>query len=212
MQGSAAISSGLFADLGATPVAGLRQAIGAALLCLVVRRRNFVTKRGSAGRTLEQMLSETLTLATLDADGLHANPCPVPVHEVAREVLASLAHPMSDASTDELEPVEAWVDEGHLSHILSNLLGNAAKYGAPPFEVACRDTEEGVQLSVRDRGPGVPPDFVPQLFDRFARSDEAVRGREKGTGLGLYITQKLAEANGGTVRHERPQGGGPASS
>jgi two-component system sensor histidine kinase MtrB len=62
-------------------------------------------------------------------------------------------------------------------------------------------------LSVVDRGPGIAPEVLPHLFDRFAKSDES-----RGSGLGLAIARRLVEAHGGTIRAERPAEGGTAIS
>ena len=59
-----------------------------------------------------------------------------------------------------------------------------------------------VEVRVLDHGPGVPPKFVPRLFDRFARADTAATKAQKGTGLGLSIVRGLVEANDGLARYE----------
>jgi signal transduction histidine kinase len=65
-----------------------------------------------------------------------------------------------------------------------------------------------VEVVVSDAGEGVPPEFVPHLFERFSRAASGVAPTRTGTGLGLYIVRELVEANGGTIRYEpnRPNG------
>ncbi len=87
---------------------------------------------------------------------------------------------------------------------MSNLLDNAAKWSPPdrPVEVAVR----GGEVTVRDHGPGIADEDLPFVFDRFYRARSA-RGLP-GSGLGLAIVRQVAEAHGGRVLVERPEGGG----
>ncbi len=98
-------------------------------------------------------------------------------------------------------------DEGapRLDRIVVNLLGNALAYS--PGEVVVRAATDGdaVRVEIVDRGPGIPPDDLPRLFERFERGGRA--GGE-GLGLGLYIVRKLVEAHGGRVRAESVPGQG----
>ena len=93
-----------------------------------------------------------------------------------------------------------------LGRAVNNLLDNAASYA--PAGSAVDVTLEGATLTVRDRGPGVPPEELPHIFDRFYR---AANARERaGSGLGLAIVKQVAERHGGTVRAEPAPGGGLA--
>jgi two-component system sensor histidine kinase MprB len=91
-----------------------------------------------------------------------------------------------------------------IERAVSNLLDNAAKWSPPggEIEVAVRDGE----ITVRDHGPGIAEEDLPYVFDRFYRASSA-RGLP-GSGLGLAIVKQVAEAHGGTVVAERPEGGG----
>jgi two-component system, OmpR family, sensor histidine kinase MprB len=91
-----------------------------------------------------------------------------------------------------------------LGRAVNNLLDNAAKYAPDGSEVDV--TVAGTTLTVRDRGPGVPPEELPHIFDRFYRASNA---RERtGSGLGLAIVKQVAEAHSGTVVAEQAPGGG----
>jgi signal transduction histidine kinase len=79
--------------------------------------------------------------------------------------------------------------------VVQNLLSNAVAYGEAPVQIRAARQGESVRLEVQDRGPGIPEDLVPKLFDRFMR----------GAGLGLFIVRHLVEANGGSVRYERAE-------
>jgi two-component system sensor histidine kinase MprB len=91
-----------------------------------------------------------------------------------------------------------------IERAVANLLDNAAKWSPPggDVEVAVHDGE----VTVRDHGPGIADEDLPYVFDRFYRAS-AARGLP-GSGLGLAIVKQVAEAHGGTVAAERPDGGG----
>ncbi|MEP6977008.1 MAG: ATP-binding protein [Thermoleophilia bacterium] len=91
-----------------------------------------------------------------------------------------------------------------IERAVSNLLDNAAKWSPPggEIEVSVKDGE----VTVRDHGPGIAESDLPYVFDRFYRAPSA-RGKP-GSGLGLAIVRQVAEAHGGTVVAERPEGGG----
>jgi signal transduction histidine kinase len=98
-------------------------------------------------------------------------------------------------------------DEQALKHALRNLLENAVKYGTEGNNwigvFACTVEDEhgqAVEFRVADRGPGIPPDEQPQIFDPFFRGRRAVQDQIHGTGLGLNLVKKIVEAHGGTIR------------
>jgi two-component system sensor histidine kinase MprB len=108
-----------------------------------------------------------------------------------------------------------------LHRAVGNLLDNAVKHGGAggrvevevrsdppgdPADVAGCDEPGGAEVRVRDHGPGIAPDDLPHVFDRFWRAPGA-RGLP-GAGLGLAIVRQVAEAHGGSVRAEVPDGGG----
>ena len=93
------------------------------------------------------------------------------------------------------------IDPVAFDRIAANLILNALRYGAPPVEVRVEQSS----LSVEDRGPGVAPEFVPRLFERFSRSDESRRSAAPGAGLGLSIASAYANALGGELAYEPAQ-------
>jgi two-component system sensor histidine kinase PilS (NtrC family) len=107
--------------------------------------------------------------------------------------------------------VEVRMDPTHLHQILWNLCDNAVKYasataGAIAVELSCGVVEHSGRpyLEVADRGPGIKPDKVEQIFEPFYTSQPG------GTGLGLYISRELAERNGAALRYQPRRGGGSA--
>jgi two-component system, OmpR family, sensor histidine kinase MprB len=91
-----------------------------------------------------------------------------------------------------------------IERAISNLLDNAAKWSPPDGEVEV--SVRGGDVVVRDHGPGIEPDDLPFVFDRFYRAESA-RGTP-GSGLGLAIVRQVAEAHGGSVSAEAAEGGG----
>jgi PAS domain S-box-containing protein len=163
---------------------------------------------GDAGHRLQTMLEETLTVSALDAGGVTTNPAPVRVDEVVVQTLAGMGEAPAGLDLSGLCTATAHVDRGHLVQVLTNLIGNAVKYGHPPLSISCDQTPDAVLLRVSDSGDGVPVDFAPHLFDRYARADRDRRSDTRGTGLGLYIARSLLRANGADIWHEPTPGGG----
>ena len=109
---------------------------------------------------------------------------------------------------------ETWLDADKIDQILGNLIENAVRHGAGTVTVVVEPLEtagaravcpggEGIAVSVRDEGDGVPPELVPRIFRQFWRAK-----RRGGAGLGLYIVKGLVEAHGGTITVRRaPEGG-----
>jgi PAS domain S-box-containing protein len=101
-----------------------------------------------------------------------------------------------------------FADPARLDQILANLASNALKYSPPETEVTVElgATPDALRLSVADRGPGIPQEELPRLFQRYYRSRTA--GRVEGLGLGLFITRKLVEAHGWRIEASSEVGEG----
>jgi YD repeat-containing protein len=105
-------------------------------------------------------------------------------------------------------PLTLIADETRLRQILVNLLGNAVKFtDRGGVSVRVGYTENRLRIAVRDTGIGIPPDQLDRLFQAFSQVDSATRGRA-GTGLGLVISRRLAEAMGGTIEVASTPGSG----
>ena len=94
--------------------------------------------------------------------------------------------------------IEGDWDADRLGQVLQNVLGNAVKYapGTDPITVVVSADEAEARVEVTDLGPGIPPEHLPRLFERFYRADATGAG---GLGLGLYISRMLIEAHGGRI-------------
>ena len=167
----------------------------------------------------------TLTLAEAGTLALHLEPTDLSVlaQEVAAsfESLAAKSNVRLSVSAPEDLPL-AELDPLRIKQVLGNLVANALRYSPAGSEVAIgaqagrRDststTSSGrdsgpdfVTLSVADQGPGIAPEILPHLFDRFVKSAES-----RGSGLGLAIARRLVEAHHGTIWVEQPPAGGTA--
>ncbi|HET9317641.1 MAG TPA: ATP-binding protein, partial [Vicinamibacteria bacterium] len=101
-------------------------------------------------------------------------------------------------------------DPDRLQQVIWNLLSNAIKFTPRGGHVLLRleKAESHVAITVEDDGPGVDPDFLPFVFDRFRQADSSSTRRQGGLGLGLAIVRHLVELHGGTVSAENRAGGG----
>src|SRR4029077_18457733 len=93
-------------------------------------------------------------------------------------------------------------DPDRLEQVLGNLIANAIKYGRPngSVTVGARATEAGpIEIYVRDDGPGIPPEALERIFERFYRVDKARSREQGGTGLGLSIVKHIVQSHGGRV-------------
>jgi signal transduction histidine kinase len=97
--------------------------------------------------------------------------------------------------------IELVTDPTAFERVAANLILNALRHGTPPVEVR-GEGEEPFRLVVEDRGEGVPAEFVPELFERFSRSDDTSRAGTPGAGLGLSIALAYAKALGGRLEYE----------
>jgi PAS domain S-box-containing protein len=178
---------------------------------VVLRRAGSI--RTSAGR-MATMIEDLVDVVRLEAGQVTIRPRAVDVAPFAAELRERLRGALA-VERLRLELPEglprAWADPARLERILVNLITNALKYSPPETEtVLSAERRDGVlRLSVVDRGPGIAPDEVPRIFERFYRSPSTA-SRQDGLGLGLYVTRLLVEAHGGTIAVESALGRGSA--
>jgi two-component system, OmpR family, sensor histidine kinase MtrB len=114
---------------------------------------------------------------------------------------------------DSLPDLPVRVDPRRLDVIIANLVGNALRHGAPPVVIrAWTHPEAGrewVCLRASDSGPGLPPEILPHVFERFYKADTA-RARSDGSGLGLAIAWENARLHGGSIQAANSPDGGAA--
>ncbi|BAU82948.1 two-component system histidine kinase [Streptomyces laurentii] len=109
--------------------------------------------------------------------------------------------------TELTDGIRARLDPRRFDVVVANLVGNALRHGAAPVTVRVYEEAGALVTEVADRGPGIPDDVLPHVFDRFYKGDPA-RTRSAGSGLGLAITLENVRLHGGTaVAANRPDGG-----
>jgi signal transduction histidine kinase len=129
------------------------------------------------------------------------------IRVVADSCAQQAAKAGSDLQLDLEDGVRGHWDRFRLEQVLTNLIGNAIKYGAGgPIDIRLRTTEACAIIVVQDRGIGIPPDALDRIFGRFERSS----GTENfsGLGLGLFITREIVEQHGGSIYAENREDGG----
>ncbi|MBD0423471.1 HAMP domain-containing histidine kinase [Streptomyces sp. TRM S81-3] len=189
-----------------TPLASIR---GYAELTRRGRERVGPDTRHALGRIESEagrmtlLVEDLLLLARLDAGRPlqfeRTDLVPLVVDTVSDARAAGLGHNWRLDLPD--EPALVSADAARLQQVLVNLLGNARNHTPPGTTVTARVRRSGpwVCVDVEDNGPGIPPELLPHVFERFARGDSA-RSRATGsTGLGLAIVQAVAAAHGGAV-------------
>jgi signal transduction histidine kinase len=150
---------------------------------------------------MAMLVEQLLDLSRLDAEAIAVVPQRLNVRDRLEEIVAHAAAGESDGITIEAdEQLEAKADPIVLERILSNLVTNALRHGRPPVKVEASRGDRHLRIAVEDRGEGVPAEFVPDLFERFSRSESARAVR--GTGLGLAIARSYARAHHGELLYE----------
>ncbi|PWJ27358.1 two-component system OmpR family sensor kinase [Branchiibius hedensis] len=149
------------------------------------------------------LVEDLLLLARLDA-GRPLERSEVDVTRLLLETIgdAHAASPDHDWQLDlPDEPVELEGDEARLRQVIINLLGNARRHTPAGTKVvaSARTVGDQVEISIADNGPGIDPELVPRIFERFTRGDEARTRTEGSTGLGLSIVSAVVAAHHGTV-------------
>jgi signal transduction histidine kinase len=164
---------------------------------------------------LGRLVDQLLDLSRIESGELRLNRSPVPLHPLVREVLSEIEVAradrgvrMRDAVPDDLPPV--LVDPERVHQVLFNLLDNAVRYTPAGGEVtvSAHSAAGGCEIAVRDTGPGIAPEHLPRLFERFYRADAARSRGDGGTGIGLAIARSVVEAHGGRIRAESRVGQG----
>lgn len=159
------------------------------------------------GRHLLDLINEVLDITRIETGTFQLSPEAVMVDDVVDDVL-ELTRPLAAAGNIELSrraegcEVHVLADRQRLKQILLNLVANAVKYNHPGgrVSVSCRRDEASstLRINVRDTGPGIRPEHLALLFTPFERLG-AERTDVEGTGVGLALSRRLAEAMGGRV-------------
>ncbi len=166
-------------------------------------------------RLINRLVEDLHILALADIGQLPLNKETVDVAELIRQTTATFALAAESRGVrvdTEIEPVPLLVDvdPDRLAQVVRNLLSNALRHTPKGGRITvCARRQDGhVRLEVRDTGPGIPPEHVSHVFDRFWRGDPSRARDTGGSGLGLSIARSLVNAMGGRIGVESQVGKG----
>jgi signal transduction histidine kinase len=166
-----------------------------------------------ATRRAARLVADLLVLAELDRPATAAR-APVPLDQVVVDVTRECGplRPEVSVRVTRLDEAVVLGDALRLQQLLINLLDNALRASPAGGEVrlALALETEGAVITVDDDGPGIPPELLPHVFDRFVRADRRVRHQGAGSGLGLAIALAIARSHGGRLEAANGASGGAA--
>lgn len=160
---------------------------------------------------LTRLVGDLRTLALAEAGELPVERVPVDLVALTRRVVNRFDAPASARSVEltiePSSPIQALGDPDRIEQILGNLLSNALRYTPDAGRITVALASTGL-LTVHDSGPGIAPEALPHIFERFYRAERSRSRDEGGTGLGLAIARQLARAMGGDVTAANHPSGG----
>jgi PAS domain S-box-containing protein len=173
----------------------------------IVRTAMEVIERNAKAQT--RIISDILDVSRIITGKLSIDPEPVDLHLIIQTAVSSI-RPAADAKGVTLKvSIHDWAgvvsgDPDRLQQIVWNLLSNAVKFTPKGGEVelSLDRVDSRVEITVRDNGIGINPEFLPLVFDRFRQADASMTRRQGGLGLGLSIVRQLVELHGGVVSVE----------
>ena len=205
-----------------TPVASIEGYLGLALNPATAhideKARDFITKAHESAQHLGRLFQDLLDISKVEDGRMKNNPKIINVNEFLKDIFDGLATKadekqlnyifmpdiIDEGKEKSLQPIfYANIDPDHFREVVSNLIENAIKY-TPSGEVVVNVTgdDKQISVSVKDSGIGIPAEDIPHLFQKFYRVDNSDTREIGGTGLGLYLSRRLAEAMSGNLRVE----------
>ena len=205
-----------------TPVASIEGYLGLALNPATAhideKARDFITKAHESAQHLGRLFQDLLDISKVEDGRMKNNPKIINVNEFLKNIFDGLATKANEKQLNyifmpdiidegkekSLQPIfYANIDPDHFREVVSNLIENAIKY-TPSGEVVVNITgdDKQISVSVKDSGIGIPAEDIPHLFQKFYRVDNSDTREIGGTGLGLYLSRRLAEAMSGNLRVE----------
>ena len=154
---------------------------------------------------LDLLIQDLLTISALESERIKLNLQPVELRPLVEKIFSDLKPPSENKNVElvsQLPELTATADVNRLEQVLANLVDNAIKYGRAQGRVTVggKKLDDGkLEIFVRDDGPGIPPDSLDRVFERFYRVDKARSRDQGGTGLGLSIVKHIVQAHGGEV-------------
>jgi len=155
-------------------------------------------------KRLGRLVEDVLNVSLIESGRLSLTYTSVDIVQIAERVVDEIAARRTGhvfRRPDGSVHPQVWADPDRLYEVVANLVDNAAKYSLPPGEVVLEMQTEGQEavLSVTDGGPGIPPQELEAIFDKFHRLDIGDAKETYGYGLGLYLCRRLVEAMDGRI-------------
>ena len=182
---------------------------------LTEKQQRYLSRMLDNSDRLIRMIEALLDRTRIQSGRLDLAPCELDLGPCVADAVEQLRL-LAQAKQQVLEtvvpstPLMVWADHDRLIQIVTNLVQNAVKFTPEGGSITVMVRQENQTLagvSVRDTGPGIPSEFLDQIFDPFFRAKQ-VRSGIKGLGLGLSIVQKLVELHGGTIEAQSEPGQG----
>jgi len=154
---------------------------------------------------LDLLIQDLLTISALEAGRVKLNLQAVELRPLVEKVLGDLKPPADNKSitlVNQLPDLNTTADLSRLEQVFANLVDNAIKYGRTQGTVTVGGGKAGdgkIEIFVQDDGPGIPPESLDRVFERFYRVDKARSREQGGTGLGLSIVKHIVQSHGGKV-------------
>lgn len=170
-------------------------------------REELLTRVERNAEALEHMIGQILDYSRLELGQFPLELRPIELGPLVARIVENLSHELAghDVRVSGTDGLRVKTEPYAFERILGNLLSNAAKYSPPSgaIEVSAALDGDWIEVSVRDRGEGVPASARERVFERFYRGTTSV----PGSGLGLAVVRELANLHGGNVRVQDPPEG-----
>jgi PAS domain S-box-containing protein len=164
--------------------------------------------------TMNRLIADLVDMSAVDAGVFQVHPCATDVRPMIDQAIEQL-RPLAEAKGQALivrsaDAPRAMADAERIVQVLMNIVGNAIKFTPEAGQISLsarpstRDLATFVEFEVVDTGPGISPEHLPRIFDRFWRPPQ----REKGVGLGLAVAKGIVETHGGSISVQSPPDSG----
>lgn len=170
------------------------------------RRTNYLELIDNESRRLEGQVDKVLQIAMIDSGNFSLDKKELDVHEVIQRVVNGmhlLVNKRKGSIKLHLRAIRSKVmaDETHLVNIIYNLVDNALKYtlDVPEIIITTRDSDQGLEIAIKDNGIGIGEEIQKYIFDKFYRAETGNVHNVKGFGLGLSYVKKIIEAHSGQI-------------
>ena len=181
-----------------------------------VQRQEFLDIVVRETERLTRLINEVLDLAKIESGGMEWRLERLDLREVIEDSVAAVSQLFNEREVhlthdSPSQPANVMADRDRITQVVINLLSNAGKFCQPKSgEVLIRVSRQpgGFQVDVRDNGPGIPPDQLEHIFEKFHQVSDEQSGKPKGTGLGLAISERIVEYHRGRIRVQSKKGEG----